>query len=223
MATDPTDSAPTPPPPPAATPPPVGGARRSLDDRAKNILLQPAAEWAVIDGEAATVGGLIGGYAAILAVIPPLALLLGMLLSPLGSYIFGATGLLIKLLLIVYAVSLGTVLLLGFAIDALAPSLGGVKNGVQAMKVAVYSGTAFWVGGIGLLLSQWLWLVLGIGYGGYLLWLGLPRLMRVPADKAQAYAGAAIAIWVVIFLVLQQIGWRIAFGAMIGAAMGGMM
>lgn len=224
MATDPTGSAPLPPPAPSTAPPPLeGGARASLVERARNILTRPAAEWEVIDGEATSVGRLITGYAAILALIPPIAALLGMLLMPFGGYIFSAGGFLIKLLLIVYAISLGTIVALGFIIDALAPSLGGAKNGVQAMKVAVYSGTAFWVAGIALLLSQWLWFVLGVGYGGYLLWLGLPRLMRVPADKAPAYAGAAIAIWAVLLLVLMQIGWRLIVGALVGAAFGGLM
>jgi hypothetical protein len=56
--------------------------------------------------------------------------------------------------------------------------------------------------------------VLGVGYGGYLVWLGLPILMRVPPDKAPAYAGAVIGIWVVLFLILQQIAWRIIFAGM---------
>jgi hypothetical protein len=224
MASDPTGSAPIPPPePPASTSPrPLGGAHASLIERAKNILLQPASEWTVIDGEAATIGGLITGYAAPLAVIPALVSLLFFLVSA-GSYISMLGGVLIKMLIIVYAISLGTVVLLGFIIDALAPSLGGVKNPVQAMKTAVYSGTAFWVGGIALIVSHWLWAVVGIGYGGYLLWLGLPKLMRVPVDKAPAYVGATIAIWVVLFFVLFQLVLRLAFGAFGGALMGGLM
>ena len=197
------------------TPPPAGGT--SLVTRAINILTKPAAEWRVIDGEITSVGKLIGGYAVILALIAPLAMLLGMFLSPFGSLFGSNIGFVIKILLVIYGISLGTVVLLGFLIDLLAPSLGGTKNSVQAMKLAVYAGTAFWVAGIILLLPDfwWLWAVLGIGYGGYLIWLGLPILMRVPTDKAPAYAGAAIGIWVVLFIVLQQIGWRIIFSAMV--------
>jgi hypothetical protein len=39
-------------------------------------------------------------------------------------------------------------------------------------------------------------------------------LMKVPADKAPVFAGAAIGIWVVTFLILQQVGWRIIFAGM---------
>jgi hypothetical protein len=221
MDIDPTDSAPTPPPaaPASAPPTPLGGAHASLVARARNILIQPAAEWAVIDGETTSIGRLITGYAAILALIAPIAALLSILMTPFGSYLFNAMGFLIKLLLIVYAVSLGTILLLGVAIDLLAPSLGGTKNPVQAMKLAVYAGTAFWVAAIAIILSPWLWVVLGIGYGAYLLWLGLPRLMRVPADKAAAYTGAVVAVWVVVGVVLYQIAWRLIFSAMTGGLM----
>jgi hypothetical protein len=199
------------------TPPPPGGAPgapASLVDRVKNILTSPATEWARIDGESASVGGLITGYALILAAIAPVAMLVGLFLSGLGSFL--TAGFLIRVLIAIYLVSLGTVVLLGFLIDLLAPNLGGTKNGVQAMKLAVYSGTAFWVASLILILPNlWiLWLLIGIGYGGYLLWLGLPVLMKVPADKAPVYAGAAIGIWVVLFLILQQVAWRIIFSGM---------
>lgn len=201
------------------TPPPSGGApvrHKALFERAKDILTRPAAEWPVIDAEATSIGRLITGYALILAAIAPIAMFVGLLLTPFGGYLTGAMGFVIRVLLAVYLLSLGTVVLLGFIIDLLATSLGGTKNGVQAMKVAVYSGTAFWVAALILILPGlwWLWLVLGIGYGGYLVWLGLPILMRVPADKAPTYAGAVIGIWVVLFLILQQIAWRIIFAGM---------
>src|SRR5688500_1601028 len=102
------------------TPPPPGGAPgapASLVDRAKNILTSPATEWARIDGESASVGGLITGYALILAAIAPIAMLLGLFLAGAGNMLTAAPGILLKILLIVYLLSLGTVVLLGFIID----------------------------------------------------------------------------------------------------------
>lgn len=196
---------------------PLPGVPASLIDRAKNILLSPAAQWPVINAEATSVGKLVTGYAVILAAIAPVAMLLGFLLTPFAGFITGNIGFLLKLLIVVYGVSLGTVLLVGLLIDALAPNFGGTKNSVQAMKLAVYSGTAFWLAAVILIIPSlwWLWLVAGVGYGGYLLWLGLPILMRVPADKVQAYAAVVIGIWVVLFIVLQQIGWRIIWSGMV--------
>ncbi len=193
-------------------PPPPGPASSNLISRAINILTKPTSEWRVADAESASVGGLIAGYAVILALIAPIAMVIGFFISGYFSYSF-SVGNLIKVLLILYLIALATPVLLGFIIDALTTNMGGTKNSVQAMKVAVYSGTAFWVAAIILILPDlwWLWLVLGIGYGGYLLWVGLPILLRVASDKAPVFVGAAVAIWAVLFIVLQQIGWRIIF------------
>lgn len=205
------------------TPPPPTAGGSSLVTRAINILTKPAAEWQVIDGETTSVGKLILGYAAILALIAPIAMLLNLLLTPFGSYIFGAAGILIKMLVIIYALALATPILLGFAIDLLAPSLGGTKNSVQAMKLAIYAGTAFWVAALALIISPWLWVLGGIGYGGYLIWLGLPTLMKVPADKAPAYTAAVVGIWVVLWIILQQIAWRIMWAGVVSSLTGGLM
>ena len=205
------------------TPPPPTAGGSSLVTRAINILTKPAAEWQVIDGEATSIGKLILGYAAILALIAPIAMLLNLLLTPFGSYIFGAAGILIKMLVIIYALALATPVLLGFAIDLLAPSLGGTKNSVQAMKLAIYAGTAFWVAALLLIISPWLWVLGGIGYGGYLIWLGLPTLMKVPADKAPAYTAAVVGIWVVLWIILQQIAWRIMWAGVVSSLTGGLM
>ena len=210
---------------PSIPPPPPSAGSSNLVSRAINILTKPASEWRVIDGEATTVGKLIGGYAVLLALIAPLAMIIGILISPLGSYIFQAIGTLIKILLIIYAISLATPVLLGFIIDALTTNLGGTKNSVQAMKLAIYSGTAFWVAAIILILPDlwWLWLVLGVGYGGYLVWTGLPILLRVPADKAPVFVAATVGIWAVLFIVLQQIAWRVMYsGFYAGPAVYGM-
>ena len=52
-----------------ATAPNVTGSK-GLVDRARDILMKPKDEWAVIDREPATIGGLYTGYVMILAAIP---------------------------------------------------------------------------------------------------------------------------------------------------------
>ena len=211
---------PTTPTPHGPTPSAPGGPsapKKGLVDRAKAILTQPAKEWPVIAAEPATIGGLITGYAVILALIAPVAMLIGLFLTPFGGLMSSAFGFLLRVLIVTYGISLGTVVLLGFAINLLAPNLGGTKDAVQAMKLAVYAGTAFWAAAVILILPGlwWLWLLGGVGYGGYLVWLGLPVLMRVAADKAPAFTAAIVGIWVVLFIILQQIGWRIIFGGLV--------
>ena len=197
---------------PSIPPPPPSAGSSNLVSRAINILTKPASEWRVAEGEASSIGGLVAGYAAILALIAPLALVLGGAIQGAFSAYGFSVGLLIKQILIIYLVALATPVLLGFIIDALTTNLGGQKNSVQAMKLAIYSATAFWVLGIVLILPElwWIWF-LGIAYGGYLLWVGVPILLKVPADKAPIFVAASVGIWAVLFIILQQIAWRIIY------------
>ena len=178
-----------------------------------NILTKPQTEWGVIAAEPSSNGKLIT-YAALLSVLPVIFVLISILLTPLGGYIFQMTGLLIKLLVLTYIMALVPPVALGFILDALTPQLGGQKNSLNAMKLAVYSGTAYWVGSIGLILSPWLWLVLGVGYAGFLLWVGTPILMKTAADKTPMFVGAAVGIWVVLYIILNMIAQRVIFSGM---------
>ena len=204
---------------PSIPPPPPAGGNSSLVTRVINILTKPQSEWAVIEAEPSSNGKLIT-YAALLSILPVVFALLAILLTPFGSYIFQMTGLLIKLLVLTYIMALVPPVALGFIMDALTPNLGGQKNSLNAMKLCVYSGTAYWVGAIGLLLSPWLWLVIGVGYAGFLLWIGTPMLMKTATDKTPIFVGAAVGIWVVLYIILNMISQRVIFSGMMGGMYG---
>src|SRR4051794_19745513 len=57
----------------------TGGRPKGLVDRAKDIILSPTTEWGVIAGESTSVGQLFTGYAMILAAIPLVASIIGMM------------------------------------------------------------------------------------------------------------------------------------------------
>ena len=184
-----------------------------LQQRIKNILFTPAEEWARIDLEPATVKGLFVGYACILAAIGPIARLIGG--QVFGAHMIAITGHplvfhppLIRSLVgavVDYALSLAGVLLLGLAIDLLAPSFGGTRSRIQGLKVAVYAWTAAWIFQIFQLVPPVSALsIIGL-YSLYLMYLGIPALMKAPADKAVVYSVlaivVAIAIWIVVTIV----------------------
>jgi hypothetical protein len=188
---------------------PGGPKTASLIERVKNILLTPGPEWDRIDGETATVKGLFTGYAAILAAIPAICSLLSLLLF---IHFFAMTGLILDVVLN-YVLTLVAVFVLGFAIDALAPSFGGTKSPIQGMKVAVYSATAGWVGGVLLLVPVlgWLAYIVVALYGLYILWLGLPKLMKVPQDKAPVYFVVVLVVALIVFGIASAIPQRAMF------------
>jgi hypothetical protein len=177
----------------------------SLVNRVKGILLTPKKEWHVIDAEPATTASLYSGYIAPLAAIPALAGFIG--LSLLGYSLLGTTirvpiGNGIVGMVLRYVLSLVGIYPLALIIDVLAPNFGGTKSPTQALKVAAYSATAQWVAGIFLILPGLVVLSLLGVYSVYLLYLGLPVLMKVPADKSLGYTAiviiCAIVVWVVI-------------------------
>jgi hypothetical protein len=188
----------------------VEGPRTAgLVGRVQNILLKPAAEWDVIAAESATTQGLFMGYAAPLALLPVIGSVLGAILGALIFHtVFGGlgVGLIIALVgaVLGYVISLASTFVFGLIINALASSFDGTSDSTQAMKVAVYGMTAAWVAGILSfipLLGALLGLV-GFGYSCYLIYLGVAKLMKPPADKAVIYAVVAILIYIVLFAVV---------------------
>jgi hypothetical protein len=181
------------------------GTAPSLVTRAKNIILSPKTEWPVIDAEPATVGGLYRNYIIILAAIPPLAMAIGLLLFGINLIIVtvrpSATYILANAIT-QYVMGLVGVYVLALIIEALAPTFGGTKNRIQALKVAAYSYTPAWIAGILLLMpSLALLVMLASLYCLYLLYLGLPVLMKSSPDKKGVYLAAVIVAAIVIGLV----------------------
>jgi hypothetical protein len=184
------------------------GITMNVIERAKAILLQPAATWPVIDAEPATVQSIYKDWLIIIAAIPPLCHFIGM--SLVGASTFGisyrmpiVSGLV--WLVVGYVLSLVALFLLALLVDALAPTFGGVKNQVSAMKVVAYGVTASCVAGVlSLVPSVLLSLVMFIAacYGVYIFYLGLPVLMKCTKDKAVAYTATVIVIAIVIYAVL---------------------
>jgi len=177
----------------------------NLVDRAKNILLKPREEWAVISAEPHTVQDLYTGYVMILAAIPAVASFIGFSLigisTFMGSYRWPiTTG--ITHMILQYVLNLGWVYVLAWIIDALAPNFGGEKNFMQALKVSAFSPTAMWLAGIFSIIPAIA--ILGIVglYSLYLLYVGLPLLMKTPAEKAMPYTVVVIIIAIVLGLIV---------------------
>ncbi len=177
----------------------------NLVDRAKNILLKPKQEWAVISAEPHTVQGLYTGYVMILAAIPAVAAFIGFSLigvsTFMGSYRWPITSGITHMIL-QYVLNLGWVYVLALIIDALAPNFGGEKNFMQALKVSAFSPTAMWLAGIFSIIPALAILgILGL-YSLYLLYTGLPLLMKTPEDKAVPYTVVVIIIAIVLGLIV---------------------
>ena len=180
-----------------------------LVTRAKNITLTPDSEWRVIEGEPATTGELLTGYALPLAAIGAVAGFVGSwLLSAILP--FAGTSFLTGLIAAVFGLGMTLVMcfLLSLIIDALAPTFGGQKNQIQALKLAVYSFTPAWLAGV-LRIVPLLGVLIFFAalYSIYVLYLGVPRLMKSPQDQAVAYTAVVVVCAMVLgFIVFAMAG-----------------
>ena len=178
----------------------------SLTDRVKNIILTPKSEWPVIDREPGDVVYIFTNYVAILAAIPAICgfiglSIVGMSVPGLGSVRMPVVSGLLNAI-VSYLFTFVSVYVVALIVDALASTFSGRKNFESALKVTAYSYTPFWICGIFLLIPGLRFLtILGL-YGFYLLWLGLPLLMKSPQDKSLAYTAAVVIVAVVIGVVI---------------------
>jgi len=195
--------------------------------RVKAILLTPKTEWPVIAGEPATTGGIYTGYILLLAAVPVICSFLkssviGYSVPFLGTMRIGMGGALTAAIT-GYALSLAGIYVVALIVNALAPTFGGQKDALQALKVVAYAYTSSWVASIGTLLpGLGLLIVLaGLAYGIYLLYLGLPATMKCPPEKATGYTVvtiiAAIVLYIVIGAVVGEVGGFRAAAELAGA------
>ena len=181
----------------------------SLIDRVKNIILTPKTEWPVIDREPGDVPYIFTNYVAILAAIPAICgfigmSIVGMSLPGLGTVRMPIASGLVNAI-VGYLLAFAIVYVVALIVDALAPAFGGRKNFESALKVTAYSYTPSWLVGIFLLIPGLRFLmILGL-YGLYLLWLGLPVLMKSPQDRSLVYTVAVVVCAIVIGIVLGMI------------------
>ncbi len=190
----------------------------NLIERAKAILLQPAQTWPVIDAEPATTASVYKDWLVIMAAIPALCTFVGMSVIGTGMLgfgyrmpiVLGLTSMVLR-----YAITLVMVFVMALIVDALAPSFGGTKSRIGALKLIAYGSTASFVAGVFALLPMLGGLAMfaaGI-YALYVIWLGLPVLMKCPQDKAAGYLAVTVVIAIVVGIVLGAVMSPFMMGA----------
>jgi hypothetical protein len=196
-------------------------------ERAKAITLNPAATWPVIEAEKHDAKSLFVPYLLILAAIPAVCSFIG--LSVIGMSAFGfsyrmpiVNGL--AMALTTYVLTLVMTYVLGWVISALAPTFGGKSDLVQGLKLAVFASTPMMLAGIFNLLPALsiLGLIVAL-YGLYVMYLGLPVLMKNPAEKTIPYMVVLVIASIVSAVVLFTLSNAFApsMGSMGGMGMGG--
>ncbi len=180
-------------------------------ERAKAMVLSPASEWRRIEPESGDAGYLFANYAAFLAAIPPVC-------EFLRRGVFGWAGGHLRHLhhhgffsslfggIVHYLVTFVVLYAMAVVIDGLAPTFSAPKNPQNALKLAVYSMTPIWLAGVFALIPGLGFLrLLAVIYAVYVLWLGLPIVMKSPSDKTGPYTLAILVSAIILSIVVSAI------------------
>ena len=168
-------------------------------DRARHIIVSPASEWDRVLRDTATIAGLYKNYALIVAAIPAVFTFLSLVTTPFAI----ALGVAAK----AYLLSLAGTAALAFIADFLAPQFKGAANQINAFKLVIFSATPAWVAGvfvvipvIGGILS-----FAGALYSLYVLYLGVPKLLKVPQEKAGIFTVIIAVVGAIAMMVVSKV------------------
>jgi len=195
----------------------------NLIARIQAILIKPKEEWVKIKAESTPVMTLFMKVVIPLAAIPAVAQFIGLgligrrILSfgvyryPLGTALFQS--------ILWYVLSVVSVYVAGFVVNALAPSFGSKQNLENAMKLVVYSMIPGWIAGVlHLLPALSVLVIIASLYGLYILYLGFQTpMMETPQDKVVPYLVVSILVVVGLMIVVSVvIGAIFAVGSITG-------
>ena len=187
---------------------PENAQASAIITRAKGILMDPAAEWAKIATETDPPKQVFLRYALPLALISPLASLIGGQLFGLGGFGISlnlslTAGLTIAV--VSFVLSLVSLWVIAFVANFLSPKFGGRDDFPAAFRLIAYSWTAAWLVGIfGLIPMLGILGIIGL-YSLYLLYKGAGPVMGVPQDKATGYTVVTIVAAIVAMFAVQLV------------------
>jgi hypothetical protein len=174
-------------------------------ERAKKIIMTPKTEWLVIAAEEPNTAQIFKGYVLPLALIQAIAHTIG--LGVIGRGMMSSFSWGIAMGLIQFIVAFVGVYISAYVIGYLAPRFGSQQDMGRAVQLVAYSYTPAWVAGI-LSIVPALGALVFVGglYGLYLMYLGLPQMMKTPQDKVIGYLvvsiiASIVTCWIITLLV----------------------
>jgi hypothetical protein len=174
-----------------------------LQKRVTAILTRPRDEWPVIETEPTDVATLYKSYIALLAAIPAVAGFVGLVVVgvsvPFAGHVRWGVGAGLRWAIFQYIGALIGPYIAALVLSKLAPTFNSREDLIQALKLVAYSMTPVWIAGVLSLIPVLSPLsIVGALYAIYLLYLGVPVLMKTPADKVIPYLVVSL---IVVFLV----------------------
>jgi len=176
--------------------------------RTKNILLNPINERGVIEKEKTSHIKLLTGYLLLLAAIPAIAMLLGYWLvgTSFMGIRFHSFDLGLRYGITQYVSLVAGAYITAFVIDFLAQKFKATKNFDKAFALVVYAYVPTCIAWI-LYLIPSLWIIAGLAglYWLYLMYVGLPTMMKVPKKEQTTYFIVSLVVTVLVTIILSAL------------------
>ncbi|PCM43694.1 Yip1 family protein [Marinobacter sp. ANT_B65] len=174
------------------------------------LLTHPDQQWEAIRKESESVTRLYTGHVLLLALIPALAGFIGT--SQVGWQIGDgqvtrlSVSSALSLSVLFYGAMLAGIFILGKFIDFFAATYDAVERTPRGVTMAAYTATPiFLIGVIAVYPNIWVNMLAGlvaIAYAVYLLYEGLPILMKIPEERGFMFATAVLTVGLVMFVAL---------------------
>lgn len=187
------------------------------------LLTHPDRQWEAIRKDSESVTRLYTGHVLFLALIPALAGFFGT--SQVGWQIGDgqvtrlSVSSALSLSVLFYAAMLAGIFVLGKFIDFFAATYGAGDQSPRGITMAAYTATPiFLIGVIAVYPNIWVNMMAGlvaITYAVYLLYEGLPILMKIPEDRGFMFATAVLTVGLIMFVALLAISvviWSMGIG-----------
>lgn len=187
------------------------------------LFTHPDQEWEAIRKESESVTRLYVGHILLLALIPAVAGFYGT--TQVGWQIGDgqitrlSTASALQLSVLFYVAMLAGIFVLGKFIDFFAATYDAVERIPRGVALAAYTATPiFLIGVIAAYPNIWVNMLAGLvaaGYAVYLLYKGLPILMKIPEERGFMFASAVLTVGLVMFVALLAISvviWSMGIG-----------
>jgi hypothetical protein len=173
----------------------------------------------------ATRNQILINYVGVLAAITFIATLIGDIIvySVLGIYGYGGLAIAGAFVgaILAYILYVIGVFVVGIIIKSLASNFRSQPNDINALKLSSYMFTPFFLASIAYIIPIVGGFIafLGLLYGLYILYKGLPIMMATPQDQQLTYTIVTVIVSIVVFVIIGVIVGIIA-AVIVGAAIG---
>ena len=174
------------------------------------LFTHPDQEWQQIRGEEPSIRQLYLTHTLIVAAIPAIAAFMGT--TQIGWTMGGRAPVVLTansalwMALMSYLTMLGAVALMSAFVHWMARTYDARPSMARCVAFTTYTASPLFIGGVAALYPHlWLGMMVGtaaICYTVYLLYMGLPTFMSVPADEGFLFASSVLAVGLVVLVAI---------------------